>query len=114
MAKEVITILKPEVEKIVISIKSKKGSSLIMGRFIENYSGGHARKQSDEDRFQLSMYKTSEGKPGIPSRALKVAMISAAKIAGENMADMKKAFHVTGDVLPFTKHSKPYMRKDGW
>lgn len=82
-----------------------------MNRFTESVRG---IKQSDEDRFQLSMYKNFEGKPGIPATAIKVAMLSAAKIAGENVADMKKAFFVTGDVLPFTKHSKPYMRKDGW
>ncbi len=117
-----INIPKPEVANIGIRIKNN-GMSMIHNRFseasgikIETVSTGKAKTKNApiniKEVFEASQYRTRDGKLGVPAVAVKASMVAAAKIAGENMTDMKKAFHVTGDILPFAKHSKPIIIKD--
>lgn len=124
MAKEKSQVVIPEadIKAITLSIKGVEGSTLIMNKFskdagqkIKDTQLNKPKKKCPKDPvkvFEGSQYRASNGKLGIPSIAIKAAMVRAAKIAGENMTDMRTGFHVVGDIIPFTKHSKEIMRED--
>jgi len=117
-----IIIPPADFKTITVGIKNYPTSTLIMNNFSK--SAGQAIKDTQLNKpkkkcpkdpvkvFEESQYKTPSGKLGVPGVAIKASMIRAAKIAGENMTDMKVGFHVVGGVIPFTKNSKPIARED--
>ena len=117
-----VQIPEPDFQTISLSIKNIIGSAMIMNRFSE-LAGEKIKKtqlkipikktaKDPKADFEASQYRTLDGKLGVPAIAIKAAMVRAAKVAGENMTDMRKGFHVIGDVLPFVKHSTPIHRED--
>lgn len=125
MAKETknqVTIPEADLKTISLAIRGIPGSTLLMNRFSED--AGQKIKDTqlnkpkkkcpkDPDKvFKGSQYRTADGKLGVPALAFKAAMVRAAKIAGENMTDMRTGFHVIGNIIPFTKHSKAIARED--
>lgn len=64
-----------------------------------------------------AMYRTADGKPGIPAMAFKAALISAAhKDIGLEKTLVRKALFLNvsdgNAVLPFCEHSEPFTRED--
>jgi len=123
MSKGQIEITAPDIKTLKLSIQSMPGSSLIMNKFSDLAEKEIRRKQTGESApvkkhkdieeiFESKKYLTKDKKLGIPSVAIKAAMVAAAKVSGEAMTDMRKGFHVIGDIIPFKSHSEAKIRED--
>jgi hypothetical protein len=60
--------------------------------------------------YEDSMYRTTDQKPGFPAIGIKAAAIRGSKALGMTMADMRAAFHISGDILPI--EGTPRLRED--
>ena len=121
--KLVVSIPKPDIKVMSVKIKNMDGSSLISHRFsdkaknsiikkqLKEATRGHEKKDPQE-LFEACIHYTEDGKPGYRADGLKKAMVNAADIVGIKMTQARKAFFVVGDVIPFSKYSKPVMRED--
>lgn len=118
-----IKIPKPKIVGMEVKIRNIAGSSMLHNRFTEA-AGDSIKKTSTKaaksgkpaininKAFEASQYRNEEGKLGVPAKAIKASMVNAAVIAGEKMTNMRKAFHVVGDILPFSKNSKPIISEE--
>jgi len=126
MVKKPVTEVKvieiPKPNRTTLKVKIRGLSSLITNPFTEKAEksikdkqtkkGGQAREaKNPEELFKVAVYRVN-GTYGFPAGALKKSMVSAANIANLPMTMAKKAFFVMGDIVPFTKCSKPKMRED--
>lgn len=119
---KVIEIPRPNRTTLKVRIRNQPGSTLITNPLSEKATAGIKDKQlkkaktaqaakNPEELFEAALYRVN-GTYGFPAGALKKAMVSAANIADLPMTMAKKAFFVMGDIVPFTKCSKPKMRED--
>ena len=119
---KVIEIPKPNRTTLKVKIRSYPGSALIVNRKtqkamdqIKNKQLGKAKEKkgakNPKEIFENCMHRVNETY-GYPAEALKKSMISVANMADLKMTDIRKSFHVIGDIIPFTKCSKPKLRED--
>jgi hypothetical protein len=117
-----IVIPRPNRTTIDVPIRSLPGSSIIFNRFSEKSMKSITDKQTKaaktakeaknpQELFEASLHRVN-GTYGFPAQGFKKAMVSAANIADLPMTMAKKAFFVMGDIIPFSKCSKPKMRED--
>lgn len=120
---EIVEVPELDLQMLYPIIRGISWSSLIQNNFsqqekdlIRDKQTGKkvvVRKHKDpKEIFEQKKYYTKDGKLGIPGNAIKAAMVAAARISKDKMTEMRQAFHVIGDVIPFSKHSKPVMKED--
>lgn len=72
-----------------------------MMREAQEAGGKRARKKKDarnfEEDYENAMHKSTEGWPGIPAMAFKLAMIRASKLAGFTMSDTRVSVFIEAD-----------------
>ena len=89
---------------------SQKAIGMIKGKQAGAPKQGKAPKVPEEE-FEAAFYRTDDGKPAVPALAFKNAMVTAAKDADLKMTDMRRRFHVIGDMVELAS-DKPVMRED--
>lgn len=117
-----IKIPRPLIATIDIKIQSMAGSTMLQNRFTEEagkkikgvVTGAATQGRANvkpEEVFKAKQYRTNDGKLGVPGNAIKACMVKASDIAGLKMTHMRKAFFVIGEIIPFSKNSKPVLHE---
>lgn len=118
-----IMIPELKLEHFSITVRNMKNSTMLQNKFSEKAAESIKKGQTGQgmqkakamdinEEFLNSQYKTPDGKLGVEAKAVKATMVNAASIVNLKMTDMRKAFQIIGDVIPFKKHSKPILRED--
>ncbi len=123
-----ITIVVPEpmLKLIYVPIKSQensvyvphKKSELAMGKIQAKQKGEVVKKtfkdaEAQKREYESCFHKTPTGKIGHIAIAFKKAMLGVITGFTElKLAHCKLAFHIMGDVIPFTSHAEPRRRND--
>lgn len=111
----------PELKRQSVQIRLIGDSPLIVHRFGEKArkmmldkqmgkaKSGKEAKNPEAD-YEESMYRTEDGLPGFPAIAFKAAAVNAANDAGIQKTLARRAFHVSGEIIPI--EGLPSMRED--
>lgn len=101
---------------IIANKWSEKAKQMMAKKGSGDKTSNRDARDTDAE-FKAAMHLTSDGKHGVPVMAIKTCIINAAhKDLGIEKTLVRKALFVgvsdPSGVIPFDKHSKPWMRED--
>lgn len=119
MASTVMTLPEFDLRRVNVRIRgtsplishawSLKAKRLMLDKQMKRASTGKEAKNPEAD-FKESLYTYPGGGYGFPSVAFKAAAVTAAKDAELKMTDMRRAFHIDGELVKI--EGKPQPRDD--
>ena len=71
----------------------------------------HREPRDPKADYEGAMYLTDDGRPGIPARLFKAAMVNTANDVGQAKTVMRRAFFIEGNIL-LIEGDEPTMRED--
>jgi len=96
---------------LIMHKQSAKAEKAIADKQGQKASAGKEARDPKAE-FEAAKHLMPDGKtPGFPARAFKAAAVRAATDVGLKMVDMRRAFHVIGDLIPI-KADEAIMRTD--
>jgi hypothetical protein len=121
--KQEVSIQRPKRQVMELLLKSQHGSTLIcnrrtersMNKIKDKHLGKHRPKDGPKDikeLFEDSLYSVN-GTYGFPASGFKKSIVRAAPFANFTESFLRRAgIYVLGEIIPFTKCSKPRMREN--
>jgi hypothetical protein len=90
---------------------SEKAKKMMRDKQMGKATAGKETKDPEKD-MEGAMYRTPDGKPGVPAISFKNAAVTACTSLGKAITKVaaRQAFHVLGDIIPIT--GKYYCRED--
>lgn len=90
---------------------SEKAKKMMRDKQMGKATAGKENKDPDKE-MEGAMYRTADGRPGIPAISFKNAAVTACTSLGKAITKVaaRQAFHVLGDILPI--EGQHYCRED--